>query len=53
MGNTFLEEIKRTLSINTPLLKLEEVANNVAHPVTNETITKYKTLIDVPLLGEV
>ena len=31
---------------------MEEVANGVVHPVTKETITKYKTLINDPLLRE-
>ena len=51
MGNTFLEELKRT-SINAIPTALEEVANGVVHPVTKETITKYKTLIEDPLLRE-
>ena len=33
-------------------LNLEQVANGVVHPVTQETITKYKRLIDDPLLRE-
>ena len=41
MGNAFLEELKRTTISATPTA-LEEVANGVAHPVTKETITKYK-----------
>ena len=31
---------------------MEQVANSVVHPVTKETITKYKTLIQDPLLRE-
>ena len=51
MGNVFLKELKRT-SINAIPTALEEVANGVVHPVTKETITKYKTLIEDPLMQE-
>lgn len=52
MGNTFLEELKRTAANITNPLALEKVANGAAHPVTKETITKCKRLIDDPLLQE-
>ena len=51
MGNTFLEESKRT-EINATPTALEKVANGVVHPVTKETITKYKKLIEDSLLRE-
>ena len=51
MGNAFLEELKRTAISATPTA-LEEVANDVVHPVTKETIIKYKRLIEDPLLRE-
>ena len=51
MGIMFLEELKRTAISATPTT-LEEVANGVVHPVTKETITKYKKLIEDPLLRE-
>ena len=51
MGNAFLEELKRT-AISANPTTLEEVANGVVHPVTKETITKYKKLIEDPLLRE-
>ena len=51
MGNTSLEELKRTPIDATPTV-LEEVANCVVHPVTKETITKSKKLIEDPLLRE-
>ena len=51
MGNVFLEELKRTVICATPTA-LEEVANGVVHPVTKETVTKYKKLIEDPLLRE-
>ena len=54
MGNAFLEELKQTTNINDhPLVKSEEVVNGVVHPVTKETITKYKTLVEDPLLQAV
>ena len=31
---------------------MERTANGVVHPVTEETITKYKTLISDPLLQD-
>ena len=40
MGKVFFEA--------TPIA-LEEVANGVVYPVTKETITKYKKLIEDPL----
>ena len=43
MGNTFLEKLKRMAISATPMA-LEEVANGVVHPVTKETITKYKAM---------
>ena len=51
MGNAFLEELKR-ISIDATPTALEEVANGAVHPVTKETITKYKKLIEDPLLRE-
>merc|ERR1711966_344399 len=51
MGNAFLEELKRT-AISADPTTLEEVANDVVHPVTKETITKYKKLIEDPMLRE-
>ena len=51
MGNAFLEELKR-MSINATPTALEEVVNGVVRPVTKETITKYKKLIEDPLLRE-
>ena len=50
MGNTFLEEMKLIVKVNDITLGPEEVANGVVHPVTKETITKYKKLIDDPLM---
>ena len=37
---------------NTTPSGLEEVANSVVHPVTKRTITKYKKLINDPLLQD-
>ena len=36
----------------SPQIDIEEYANGVVHPVTKETITKYKTLIEDPLLKD-
>ena len=51
MGNAFLDELKKT-KINATPLALGEEANNIVHPVTKETITKYKQLIEDPLMRE-
>ena len=53
MGNAFLEEMKRTVKVNEIPLRPEDVANGVVHPVTKETITKYKKLIDDSLMRDV
>ena len=42
--------MKRIVKINDITLGPEEVANGVVHPVTKETITKYKKIIDDPLM---
>ena len=42
--------LKNTVSNNE--IDPEHAANSVVHPVTKETITKYKQLIDDPLLRE-
>ena len=52
MGNAFLEELKK-MQINATPLALEEVANGVIHPVTKKTITKYKQLIEDPLMQDI
>ena len=36
----------------TPQIDIEEYANGVMHPVTKETITKYRTLIEDPILKD-
>ena len=50
IGNAFLQDMKRIVKVNDTTLGTEEVANGVVHPVTKETINKYKKLIDNPLL---
>ena len=42
--------MKRIVKINDTTLGPEEVANGVVHPVTKETIAKYKKIIDDPLI---
>ena len=46
IGNAFLHDMKIIVKVNDTTLGQEEVANGVVHPVTKETITKYKKLID-------
>jgi hypothetical protein len=53
MGSAFLDEMKLTIEVNDTPLDPQEVANGVVHPVTKETITKYKTIINDPLLWDV
>ena len=36
----------------TPQIDIEEYANRVVHPMTKETITKYKALIEDPFLKD-
>ena len=49
-GNAFLHNMKRIVKVNDTTLGLEEVANGVVHPVTKETMTKYRKLIDDSLM---
>jgi hypothetical protein len=49
MGNAFIEEMRQTVEIYDTPFSPEEVANGVVHPVTKETITKYKQLIADPI----
>ena len=52
MGNSYMQELQHSMANNTTLSGLEEVANGVVHPVTKETITKHKKLINDPLLQD-
>ena len=61
LGNAFLADlpkfVPRTLQ-NSKLVftlppDIEEQCNGVVHLITNETITKYKKMIDEPLLRDV
>ena len=52
-GNTFLKEMRQTVTVNDTPLKSEDIMNGGVHPVTEEAITKYKQLIDDPLTREV
>ena len=40
------------MDANADPLNREQVAHDVVHPVTKKTITKYKKIIDDPLLRE-
>ena len=53
MGNAFIEETRKTIELYDAFFYPEEMANWVVHPVTKETITKYKQLIATPLSREV
>ena len=48
-GSAFLEEMRRTITVDDTPLELEEMANGVLHPITKDTITTHKQLIDAPL----
>ena len=50
MGNLYTQELQQSMANNTNPSGLEEVANDVVHPVTKETITTYKKLINDHLL---
>ena len=50
IDNAFLQDMKRIVKVNDTTLGTEEVENTVVHPVTKETITKYKKLVDDPLM---
>ena len=52
MGNEYLEEPSHMAGKNVDPVKTEQIVNNVVHPVTNETITKYKKVITDPLLRD-
>ena len=52
IGNSFMQELK-DIGERAEELGLEHVANGVAHPVTKETITNYKTLIKDPMMCEI
>ena len=51
MGNIFMDTLKERVS-QAENVDPMHVANGVVHPVTKETITKYKKLIADPLLRE-
>ena len=60
LGNTVFDTPEWSIPNNlmneelptTPQIDIEEYANGVVHPVTKETITKYKTLIEDPILKD-
>ena len=58
LGNAFLANVPHTtptklqdskFMFSSPM-DIEEQCNGVVHPIKNETITKYKKMIDEPLL---
>ena len=50
-GNAFLQELQWSMDTNADPLHWEQIANDIVHPVTNKTSTKYRK-IDDPLLRE-
>ena len=53
IGKAFIEEMMKTIEIYDVLFGPEEMANRVVHPVTKETITKFKQLITDPITWDV
>ena len=53
MGNSYMQELQQSMANVTGPIGLEEVANGVVHPVTKETITRYKKLINDPLYEKI
>ena len=53
MRNAFIEEMRQTVKVYDTLFSPDEVVNGVVHPVTKETITKYKQLIADPITRKV
>ena len=52
MGMEYLEELSHMAGRNVDPLAIEQITNGVVHPVTKETITKYKKLIADPILRD-
>ena len=52
MSKSYMQELQHSMANNATLSGLEEVANGVVHPVTKETITKYRKLMNDPLLRD-
>ena len=52
MGNVFMDALKDQVAESKVNLDPEHVVNGVVHPVTKETITKYKKLINDPILRD-
>ena len=50
IGNALLQDMKRIVKVDDTTIGPEEVENGVVHPDTKEMITKYKKLIDDPLM---
>ena len=52
MGNSYIQELQQSIANIAYPSGLKEVANGVVHPVTKEMITRYKKLINDPLLRD-
>ena len=47
-----MQKLQQSMANNVDPIRLEKVANSVVYPVTKETISKYKKLINAPLLQD-
>ena len=52
MGEAYMQELQQIMATSLNPQQVGEVANGVVHPVTNKTITKYKKLINDPILRD-
>lgn len=52
LGNAYLDELSNMAGSNLGPVKIEQIINGVVHPITKETITKYKRIIANPLLKD-
>ena len=52
MGNSYMQELHQIMATHADPIGFKEVANGAVHPVTKETITKYKRLSNNPLLRD-
>ena len=48
MGDLYMQKLQQSITENSNPIEMEEVANNVVHPITKETITNYKTYLRAP-----
>ena len=53
IATAFLQELQQSITKNLQPPSMEEVANGVVHPITKETITNYKRLINDPITRKI